>query len=202
MAFPILDVIILLPLGVALIVALLPESAVGNVGRALALSTAAVELALALWTVVAFKTGNAHAGFQFTSKEAWIGPLSFSWHVGVDGISLFLMTMTALLFPIAMASPRVEHSQRAYLGWMLLLESACMATFLSLDAFLFFIAFEATLVPGYFLIITGAVRAGLRRHQVFPVHVRGLGVPVRGHPRRLLPFCGARAGRHQRGRST
>ncbi len=100
-------------LGVALIVALLPESAVGNVGRALAFSTAAAELALALWTVVAFKTGNAHAGFQFTSKEAWIGPLGISWYVGVDGISLFLMTMTALLFPIAMASPRVEHFQHA-----------------------------------------------------------------------------------------
>jgi NADH-quinone oxidoreductase subunit M len=151
MGFPILDVIIFLPLGAAMLVAVLPRPMV----RPLALSVAALELALAIWMVIAFKTGNAHAGFQFTSKQSWIGPLSISWYVGVDGISLFLVAMTALLFPIAMASPPVERSPRAYFGWMLLLESACMTTFLSLDAFLFFVAFEVTLVPGYFLIVNG-----------------------------------------------
>jgi NADH-quinone oxidoreductase subunit M len=156
MSFPILDVIILLPLGVALVVALLPRTATQRFVKSLALGTAGLELALAVWLVIAFKTGNAHAGFQFTSMEPWIGPLGIDWYVGVDGISLFLVAMTALLFPIAMASPRVEGSPRAYLGWMLLLESACMATFLSLDAFLFFVAFEVTLVPGYFLIAGGS----------------------------------------------
>ena len=151
MGFPILDFIIFVPLGAALLVALLPPGA----ARTLALGAAAAELALVVWMVIAFKTGNAHAGFQFTSLESWIGPLGISWYVGVDGISLFLVAMTALLFPIAMASPRQEGPVRAYLGWMLLLESACMATFLSLDAFLFFVAFEVTLVPGYFLIASG-----------------------------------------------
>jgi NADH-quinone oxidoreductase subunit M len=155
MAFPILDVIILLPLAGALIVALLPKTTVGTIGRSLALGTAGLELVLAAWMVVAFKTGNAHAGFQFTSRQSWFGPLGISWYVGVDGISLFLVAMTALLFPVAMASPPVRRSPRAYFGWMLLLESACMATFLSLDAFLFFVAFEVTLVPGYFLIVNG-----------------------------------------------
>ena len=151
----ILVVIILLPLGAALAVAALPrESAVGTV-RPLALGVATLELAFAIWTAVAFKTGNAHAGFQFTSRQSWIGPLGISWYVGVDGISLFLVTVTALLFPIAMASPPVRRSPHAFYGWMLLLESACMATFLSLDAFLFFVAFEVTLVPGYFLIVGG-----------------------------------------------
>jgi len=155
MSFPILDVIILLPLGAALVVAALPRGARAGVVRALALGSAGAELALAIWMVVAFKTGDANAGFQFTSQHSWIGPLGISWYVGVDGISLFLVAMTALLFPIAMASPRVERSPKAYLGWMLALEAACMATFLSLDAFLFFVAFEATLVPGYFVIVTG-----------------------------------------------
>ncbi len=151
----ILVVIILLPLGAALAVAALPrESAAGSV-RPLALGVATLELAFAIWTAVAFKTGNAHAGFQFTSRQSWIGPLGISWYVGVDGISLFLVTVTALLFPIAMASPPVRRSPHAFYGWMLLLESACMATFLSLDAFLFFVAFEVTLVPGYFLIVGG-----------------------------------------------
>jgi NADH-quinone oxidoreductase subunit M len=155
MSFPVLDVIVFLPLGAALLVAVLPSGNNGNVARATALGAAAAELGFVIWTVVAFKTGNAHAGFQFTSREPWFGVLGISWYLGVDGISLFLVAMTALLFPIAMAHPPGQRSQRAYLGWMLLLESACMTTFLSLDAFLFFVAFEVTLVPGYFVIVNG-----------------------------------------------
>jgi NADH-quinone oxidoreductase subunit M len=154
MAFPILDVIILLPLGGAIALAALPRDRVA-MSRRLGVGVAILELAFAIWMTVAFKAGNAHAGFQFTSHQSWIGPLGINWYVGVDGISLFLVAVTALLFPVAMASPRVERSPRAHLAWMLLLESACMATFLSLDAFLFFVAFEVTLVPGYFLIIGG-----------------------------------------------
>lgn len=151
----IVDVIILLPLAAALALATLPGGSPGSVSRLLALGVGTLELALAIWMAVAFKTGDANAGFQFTTKQSWIGPLGISWYVGVDGISLFLVAVTALLFPIAMASPPVRRSPRAFYGWMLLLESACMATFLSLDAFLFFVAFEVTLVPGYFLIVGG-----------------------------------------------
>jgi NADH-quinone oxidoreductase subunit M len=154
MGFPVLDVIVFLPAGAAGAVALLPASVPAAFAKRLAVGAAVIELAFVAWMVVAFKTGNANAGFQFTSKESWFGALDISWYLGVDGISLFLVAMTALLFPIAMASPPVERSQRAYLGWMLLLESACMASFLSLDAFLFFVAFEVTLVPGYFLIVS------------------------------------------------
>jgi NADH-quinone oxidoreductase subunit M len=154
MSFPILEVLIFLPLGAAIVVALLPRSA-ENGARWLALGAAGLEFAFAIWMVVAFKTGNAHAGFQFTSLEPWFRALNISWYLGVDGISVFLVVMTSLLFPIAMASPPIDRSPRAYLGWMLLLEAACMATFLSLDAFLFFVAFELTLVPGYFVIVNG-----------------------------------------------
>ncbi|HUB69181.1 MAG TPA: NADH-quinone oxidoreductase subunit M [Acidimicrobiales bacterium] len=156
----VLDIIILLPLAAALAIALLPEASVARLAKPCALGTGAVELVLALWMVIAFKTGNAHAGFQFTSLQPWISPIGISWYIGVDGISLFLVAMTALLFPIAMASPPAGRSPRAYFGWMLLLEAACMTTFLSLDAFLFFVAFEVTLVPGYFLIVSGG---GARR---------------------------------------
>jgi NADH-quinone oxidoreductase subunit M len=155
MSFPILDVIIFLPAGAALLLAVLPRTAPGGVVRGLAMGAAGLELALVIWMVIAFKSGNGHSGFQFTSERSWFAPLDISWYVGVDGISVFLVAMTALLFPIAMASPPGERSSRAYLGWMLLLEAACMTTFLSLDAFLFFVAFEVTLVPGYFLIVNG-----------------------------------------------
>ncbi|HET9061243.1 MAG TPA: NADH-quinone oxidoreductase subunit M, partial [Acidimicrobiales bacterium] len=155
MGFPILDVIIALPLAGALLMAVLPEGAPAAT-KNLAIGIGILELAFALWMAIAFKTGNANAGFQFTSHQSWIGPLGIAWDVGVDGISVFLVAVTALLFPVAMASPRVERrSARAYFGWMLMLESACMATFLSTDAFLFFVAFEVTLVPGYFLIVNG-----------------------------------------------
>ena len=154
MSFPILEVIIFLPLGAAIVVALLPRGA-ASAAKWLALSAAGLEFAFSIWMVIAFKTGNAHSGFQFTTLESWFKALNISWYLGVDGISLFLVAMTSLLFPIAMASPPVDRSPRAYLGWMLLLESACMASFLSLDAFLFFVAFELTLVPGYFIIVNG-----------------------------------------------
>jgi NADH-quinone oxidoreductase subunit M len=151
----ILDVLILLPLGAALVLAGFPRASVSKVARPLALSCSTLLFAFAIWTAVAFKTGNAHAGFQFTSYEPWIGPLGISWYVGVDGISLFLVVMTALVFAIAMAGAPTKGSPTAFYGWMLLLESTCMATFLSLDAFLFFIAFDLSLVPSYFLIVGG-----------------------------------------------
>jgi NADH-quinone oxidoreductase subunit M len=154
-SFPFLEVIVFLPLGAALAVALLPKSIANNAAKPIAVGAAVVELGFVIWMAVAFKTGNAHAGFQFTTDESWFKVLNISWYLGVDGISLFLVAMTALLFPIAMASPPMERSPRAYLGWMLLLEAACIATFLTLDAFLFFVAFELTLVPGYFVIVNG-----------------------------------------------
>jgi NADH-quinone oxidoreductase subunit M len=154
MSFPILEVIIFLPLGASIVIALLPKSVIGA-AKWLALAAGALEFAFAIWMVIAFKTGDANAGFQFTSMESWFKALNISWYLGVDGISLFLVAMTALLFPIAMATPPADRSPRAYLGWMLLLEAACMASFLSLDAFLFFVAFELTLVPGYFVIVSG-----------------------------------------------
>lgn len=168
MGFPILEVIVFLPVGAALAIALLPKSFAATVAKQLALGAAVLELAFVVWMVVAFKTGNAHAGFQFTSRGPWFGALDISWYLGVDGISLFLVAMTALLFPIAMAKPPVERSQKSYLGWMLLLEGACMATFVSLDAFLFFVAFEVTLVPAYFVIVSsGGPRRGYAATKFF-----------------------------------
>lgn len=155
MSFPVLDLIVFLPLGGALVVAALPKPSGDRVAKPLAIGIGVLELAVVLGMVVAFKTGDAHAGFQFTSHQSWFSSLKISWDLGVDGISLFLVAMTALLFPVAMATPSNSRSAKSYMAWMLLLESACMATFLSLDAFLFFVAFEVTLVPGYFVIVHG-----------------------------------------------
>jgi NADH-quinone oxidoreductase subunit M len=155
---PILTIIVFLPLVGALAVALIPAAS-DRLAKPVGLGVALVELAFVVYLVVAFKGGQA--GFQFVSQHSWLSDFGISWAVGVDGISLFLVAMTALLFPVAMGGPTIVGSARAFMGWMLLLEAACMGTFVSLDLFLFFIMFEVTLVPGYFII---AGWGGFRRN--------------------------------------
>ncbi len=148
--FPLLTVIIFLPLVAAAVVTLLPKSREDQLAKPIGAVAMAAELALVATMIVEFKRGDA--GFQFVSTHSWIGQFGINWSVGVDGISLFLVAMTSLLFPIAMLGPKVQGNAKSFVGWMLLLEAACVGTFLSLDLFLFFVMFEVTLVPGYFLI--------------------------------------------------
>jgi NADH-quinone oxidoreductase subunit M len=72
--------------------------------------------------------------------------------VGVDGISLFLIVLTGLLFPIAILGTDPHHDHKAFYAWLLVLEAGCLGVFLALDLFLFFVFFEIVLVPMYFLI--------------------------------------------------
>ncbi|MDA8044118.1 MAG: NADH-quinone oxidoreductase subunit M [Actinomycetota bacterium] len=128
-----------------------PSSALGPAGL-VALVVALAELGFVVFLLIDFPSSGHAAGFQFVSKHSWIGAFGIDWNLGVDGISLFLVAMTALLFPVAMFGPTLRGNSRAFMGWMLLLEAACMGTFLSLDLFVFFVMFEITLVPGYFLV--------------------------------------------------
>jgi NADH-quinone oxidoreductase subunit M len=149
LGFPILTVAILLPVIGAVAVTAIPSSHDED-AKLLGMLVALAELALAVTLVIEFHKGQA--GFQFVSQHAWISSFGIAWKVGVDGISVFLVAVTALLFPVAMAGPRIRGSAKSFMGWMLLLEGACIATFLSMDLFLFFVMFEVTLVPGYFVI--------------------------------------------------
>jgi NADH-quinone oxidoreductase subunit M len=148
--FPVLTIIVLLPAVAAAVIALIPASAEARLVKPLALLACLAELGLVVFLVVDFPAGRA--GFQFISQHSWIGEFGISWKLGVDGISLFLVAMTAILFPIAMFGPTLTGSVKQFMGWMLLLQAACMGTFLSLDLFLFFVMFEITLVPGYFIV--------------------------------------------------
>ena len=98
----------------------------------------------------AFDSGDA--GYQFVSRHEWIEEWGISWHVGVDGISLLLVVLTGILFPLAIVGADAHHDEKPYLAWLLLLEAGVMGSFLSLDLFMFFIFFEIVLVPMYFLI--------------------------------------------------
>jgi NADH-quinone oxidoreductase subunit M len=147
--FPYLTVLVFLPAGGAVALALLGRASrrvVELVGLAVALGTLGFAVAL----TVALHAGSG--GYQFVSNHVWAQSLGISWFVGVDGISVFLVLLAAVLFPIALAGARAREDARSFVAWMLLLEAACIGTFISLDLIMFFLFFELTLVPAYFLI--------------------------------------------------
>ena len=92
---------------------------------------------------------------QFVQKVSWldVGVLHIHYHVGLDGISLLLVTLTTFLMPLAiLASWGIGEKVRPYMFFMLLLEVGMIGVFVSLDLILFYIFWEVTLVPMYFLI--------------------------------------------------
>ncbi len=147
--FPYLTALIVVPAVGAAAVALAPrsrENVVRTVGLVFSLAAAALSVAV----LVEFDT--ARAGYQLVSEHPWIDAWGISWKLGVDGISLFLVVLTGILFPLAIVGPKVHHDVKGYVSWMLLLEAGCLGVFLSLDLFLFFLFWEVVLVPMYFLI--------------------------------------------------
>jgi NADH-quinone oxidoreductase subunit M len=106
--------------------------------------------ALTIAVLAVFKSN--HAGFQLVDKARWIKDPEISWALGVDGISLWLIVLTGILFPIALIGAPPHHDEKPFYAWLLLLEAGCLGAFLALDLFLFFIMFEIVLVPMYFMI--------------------------------------------------
>jgi len=149
LGFPILTAIIIVPIIGAALVALSsrrrPEQA-----KLIALLTSVATAGMTIWLLSSFETGEA--GFQFVSKHTWIEQWGISWHVGVDGISLFMVVLTGLLYPLVILGIDPHHDEKPYLAWLLMLEAGVMGSFLSLDLFMFFVFFEIVLVPMYFLI--------------------------------------------------
>ncbi|HEX8284376.1 MAG TPA: NADH-quinone oxidoreductase subunit M [Pyrinomonadaceae bacterium] len=92
--------------------------------------------------------------FHFVADVPWVESIGARYHVGVDGISLWLVILTTLLVPISILSSwnSVEKRPLAFFAFMLLLESAMIGVFASLDLLLFYLFFEASLVPMFFLI--------------------------------------------------
>ena len=148
-SFPVLTALVLLPVIGSAVVALLSNRRPEWVKLAAMLFSVATG-GITVWLLASF--GSHEAGFQFVSRHEWIRAWGISWHVGVDGISLFLVVLTGILFPLVIIGVDPHHDEKRYLAWMLLLEAGVMGSFLSLDLFLFFIFFEIVLVPMYFLI--------------------------------------------------
>lgn len=148
--FPLLPVLVLLPIIGAALIAVIPQVRAENV-KAIAILTSMMTAGLGVYMLWQFDT--SHAGeFQFSSDQSWIESLGISWLAGVDGISLWLVVLTVLLFPLTIVAVDPEHSAKPYFGWLLVLETGCLGVFVALDLFMFFVFFEIVLVPMYFLI--------------------------------------------------
>ena len=98
--------------------------------------------------------GAAHDGFYFVRNVPWIEAIGTNYHVGVDGMSLWLVILTTFIMPISILSSwdSIEKRQAAFYVFLMLLESAMIGVFVSLDLLVFYLFFEASLVPMFFLI--------------------------------------------------
>src|SRR5579871_3582291 len=136
-------------LGMAAIL-LLPSRAHGPI-RWTAAAATVLPLVLAAWLLAHF---DPHApGFQFVERAAWIPAYRIEYFVGVDGVSITMVLLTALLsFLCIFASFGIEKGVKGYFALFLLLETGMMGTFVALDFFLFYVFWELMLLPMYFLI--------------------------------------------------
>ena len=147
--FPLVSVTLFVPLVGATLLVLMR----GSPPRlAHAVGIAASGLAL-LGSVFMWARGAAGEGFSQVEEVAWIPSLNAAYRVGVDGISLPLVLMTTILFFVSLAfSAHVSERAHSYVALFLLLETACLGVFVALDAVLFYVFFEVTLVGMYFII--------------------------------------------------
>ncbi|HVZ21165.1 MAG TPA: NADH-quinone oxidoreductase subunit M [Vicinamibacterales bacterium] len=151
---PLLTISWALPLAGAILLLLIPNGDGKRDGLmrwlALGISIAVFAVSLALW----WNFQGSSADFQFVERHAWIPAFGIDYYVGIDGISLFLIVLTAFLTPIALLSSweSVEKKVKEFAIFLLALEAAMIGVFISLDLFLFYVFWDAMLIPMYFLI--------------------------------------------------
>ncbi len=146
-----LSLITFIPLvGSLLILAFTKEEQKGLI-RGLAVVAAGVPFLLSIYLYMGFN--NATSDAQFLECFSWIPSFNVQYKLGVDGLSLPMVMLTALLSLISIvASFGIEKRVKEYFFWFLMLETGMMGVFVSLDFFLFYVFWEVTLVPMYFLI--------------------------------------------------
>jgi len=131
---------------------------------ALGVSLLALGLSAALW----WRFDPSIEGMQFVERTSWMENFNIQYAVGVDGISLVLVLLTTLLGPLCVLASwtSIESKVKAYMILILLVEGAMIVVFTALDLFLFFMLWEVTMVPMYFMIILwggpGRIQAGIK----------------------------------------
>lgn len=155
MNFPWLSVLWLLPLAGSVLIILLPPG-LRRVAKWTGLVVSILTLAVSLVVTVGFKAGGDT--YQFVEKRTWIPAFGAGYTLGVDGIALILVLLTTVLVPLLLvagwndgkeSSPRGVH---AYVALTLAIESMVLISVVALDVLLFYVFFEAMLIPMYFLI--------------------------------------------------
>ncbi|GAB2735952.1 NADH-quinone oxidoreductase subunit M [Nocardioides pakistanensis] len=154
MSFPWLTVLIAVPLVGAAVVTMLPKRADGVLAKQVALGVSLVTLAIAAVIGFGYDVGG---GFQYTEEVTWIEAFGAHYALGVDGIGLTLVLLTAILSPVVILASWNDGdggrwSVNSFFAWMLALEGFAIGVFAATDVFLFYVLFEATLIPIYFLI--------------------------------------------------
>ncbi|MGD9376237.1 MAG: NADH-quinone oxidoreductase subunit M [Anaerolineae bacterium] len=152
--FPLLSIVIFVPFVGALVALFLGKNRTAVKIWALVVTVTDLILTALLWGF--FDYGRA--GLQYVDQIAWIESLGISYHVGVDGINLWMLLLTAFLSPVAVLlswkflDSRPEADTGAYTFFLLALETGVLGVFAAVDLVLFYIFWEAMLVPMYFLI--------------------------------------------------
>ncbi len=145
--------LVALPVIGGLLVLLLGKGRDG-LARQLALAVSLVTFIISLGLWARFDTSATATAYQFVERYSWLPDFGVSYHVGIDGISLMLVLLTTFLTPIALLCSwdSVDERVREFSFFMLLLEAAMIGVFISLDLFLFYVFWDAMLIPMYFLI--------------------------------------------------
>lgn len=147
---PILSLLIWIPIIGAAVVALVPARR-GDVARALATVISVAVFGLVCYLLVIFDASSGE--MQLQEKADWIPSLGIGYRLGVDGFSLFMLALTGFLFPLMfLGSTHVTKRVKHYSVFLLVLLGAQMGVFAATDTFLFFVFWELTLIPVYFLI--------------------------------------------------
>jgi NADH-quinone oxidoreductase subunit M len=147
---PFLDIVIFLPLAGALLLTLVPSDKVGQI-RYIALGVTLLVFVLSLF--VLFDFDAAAGGFQLGSRAEWIPEWGIAYVTGIDGISLWMVILTTFLMPLSvLASWSITKRVKPFFVFLLALETGMIGVFCSLDLFMFYLFWEVTLVPMYFLI--------------------------------------------------
>jgi NADH-quinone oxidoreductase subunit M len=149
MSVDLLAILVVVPVAGALVHALIP----GRAERAHKVVALAITTGLFLLSLVLLDGFRPEPGMQFEVNKDWLPALGIRYHVGVDGLSLWLIILTTFLTPVSLlGSWNIHHRVKAFQIFMLLLEAGMLGVFVALDLFLFYIFWEAMLIPMYFLI--------------------------------------------------
>jgi NADH-quinone oxidoreductase subunit M len=170
-SLPLLSLVVFTPwIGAALLAVL--RQAGARTSRIIALVFSLSTLALSLGLLAGFDPARTTP--QFVERNPWITALNVHYHLGLDGLSLVLVLLTGLVTPAALlASWRVERSARLFGALFLALQGAALGVFLALDFFHWFVFWELSLVPAFFLIKLWGGPAATRAAYQFVVYTIG-----------------------------